>query len=230
MPLYAGCFNNGQASCLVVSALLAGVAAAAVGRWNLSAAFMAAAALVKLYPVAAGMLMVVMFPRRFGWRFAITLTVGAALPFAFRSWDYLLDEHRRLLTYLAADERQVRPMTVWYQDLRLLCAAWGARLSAGAYLAVRLTAAAGIAGLCAAGRLAGWPRRLLLGRMLGLATCWMTLLGSATEASTYLLIAPALAWSLVEVWLGAARPRGPGRPARRGATATRESPGSPGSR
>ena len=198
LPLVAGCLNNGQASCLVIAALLAGVAATATDHWNLSAAFMASAALVKLYPVSAGMLMVVMFPRRFGWRFALALAIGALLPFALRPWAYVVDEHRRLLTYLAADERQARPMTVWYQDLRVLCAAWGVPLAAGVYLAIRLAAAAGIAAVCAAGQLSRRPRRLLLGHMVGLATCWMTVLGSATEASTYILVAPALVWSLLE--------------------------------
>ncbi len=68
-------------------------------------------------------------------------------------------------------------------------------------MAIQMLAAALIAAICIAGRLANWPRRMLLARMLGLATCWMTVLGLATEPSTYILISPALAWSIWECWL-----------------------------
>jgi hypothetical protein len=52
--------------------------------------------------------------------------------------------------------------------------------------------------VCLLGRAAGWDRRRVLYAMLGLGCFWMVLFGPATESSTYILLAPVLAWSLVE--------------------------------
>ncbi len=41
---------------------------------------------------------------------------------------------------------------------------------------------------------------------LGLTCCWMTVLGPATESNTYILVAPALAWVVLESFLSR-RPR-----------------------
>jgi hypothetical protein len=43
-------------------------------------------------------------------------------------------------------------------------------------------------------KIRGVPKQNLLTAMLGLAVCWMTLLGPATENSTYILLAPVAAW------------------------------------
>jgi hypothetical protein len=36
--------------------------------------------------------------------------------------------------------------------------------------------------------------------LLSLACCWMTVLGPATESATYILLAPIVAWMLVETY------------------------------
>ncbi|HWG45609.1 MAG TPA: hypothetical protein VN688_22790, partial [Gemmataceae bacterium] len=64
------------------------------------------------------------------------------------------------------------------------------------YMGIQLLSAAGCAILCVAARLRGWPRREVLGAILMLGTCWMTLCGPATESCTYVLLAPALAWAV----------------------------------
>ena len=45
---------------------------------------------------------------------------------------------------------------------------------------------------------AGWPVRALLASVLALATTWMMLLGPATESSSFILLAPSLAPSVVQ--------------------------------
>jgi hypothetical protein len=52
-----------------------------------------------------------------------------------------------------------------------------------------------------AGRFAGWPQRQLLTMVLGLAGCWMVLCGPATESCTYILVAPTLAWAVLDATL-----------------------------
>lgn len=110
--------------------------------------------------------------------------------------------------HLVNDVKHPASLLNWNQGLRLLLMRWlRLKLSDHAFLAVQAVAAAFIAALCLAGQRAGWPRRRLLARMLGMACCWMRVFGQATEPSTYILIAPALAWSLWEVWLQPAAQR-----------------------
>jgi hypothetical protein len=84
-----------------------------------------------------------------------------------------------------------------YRDLWLLFRVAHVPITARGYLLVQLLGAVGCALLCLAGRWRGWPRRGLLLVVLTLGSCWMTLCGPATESSTYVLLAPALAWGLV---------------------------------
>ena len=83
-----------------------------------------------------------------------------------------------------------------YHDLWQLIRLSQAPLTPLGYRIVQLVAAAGCAALCLALRRRGRPRREVVAAILMLGTCWMTLCGPATESSTYVLLAPALAWAV----------------------------------
>src|SRR5262249_42144956 len=131
---------------------------------------------------------------------AAALAVGVALPFALQRPEYVADQYATWFRLLWADDRRFWPIIHGYQDLWMLVRVWRVPLGPPGYLAGQVGAALGIALLCLAGRLAGRPERRLLAAVLTFGTCWMTLLGPATEPHTYALLAPALAWTLVEVW------------------------------
>jgi hypothetical protein len=76
----------------------------------------------------------------------------------------------------------------------------GLPLSVEAYRVVQLAGAALAAGLVLLLRWTGADGKPLLRAALGLACCWMTLLGPATESSTYIVLAPALGWALTDAW------------------------------
>jgi hypothetical protein len=88
-----------------------------------------------------------------------------------------------------------------YRDLGLLCRLLHLPLSRAGYMAVEVLGGAGVLLVCLLGRGAGWSSRQLLRAVLTLSTCWMTLLGPATESCTYILLAPALAWATWETFL-----------------------------
>src|SRR5438876_1142030 len=50
--------------------------------WTSAAGWLAGATLIKGYPLALALVLSVLFPRRFAWRFAAALALGLALPFA----------------------------------------------------------------------------------------------------------------------------------------------------
>ena len=209
LPLSVGNLNNGQSNTLVLALLLAAVAAVAsrgevrAGRWrdNLAAACVALACFFKVYPVAVGLLLVLVYPRRFGWRLLLALVAGLALPFVLQRPDYVADQYLGWLHHLQTNDRHSLPRELWYRDVQLLCWACGLPLDTTTYRQVQALAAAACAGLCLVGRVRRWPERRLLTVLTVLGCCWMTAFGSATESATYILMAPAAAWLVLEARL-----------------------------
>jgi hypothetical protein len=196
-PLSLSSLNNGQPNPLVIGLLLAALAAVDSERWSLAAALIALATVVKVYPLAIGLLLAAVYPRRFAPRLLLALTLAAVLPFACQHWDYVYAQYVHWLERLGKDHRWDWPLHMAYRDLWLLVRLLRVPLTPQGYLAVQLASAAGCAALCLAARLRGWPRREVLAIILVLGSCWMTLCGPATESSTYVLLAPALAWTVL---------------------------------
>jgi hypothetical protein len=198
LPLSIGSINNGQSNPLVIGLLLAAVAAAQDGRWNLTAFAVALATYFKLYPLAVGLLLVALYPRQLGLRLALALAAGAAAPFLLQDPVYVRCQYASWFHYLLGDMRIDVPLGAANRDLRLLFRVLAIPVSLPLYTAIQLVAAAAIAGLCVAARRAGWPAREALTTLLGWGCCWMLLLGPATESCTYILLAPSLAWATLD--------------------------------
>jgi hypothetical protein len=198
LPLSLGSMNNGQANVLLMALLMGALAAAMAQRWNWSAVLLAGACLIKIYPLALALLMLVVYPRQLGWRFLAALGIGLALPFAFGPPRYVLDQYANWFELLRTDDRRAFPMNQGYRDFYLLARFMGHPLSSMVYLAIQLGTGAMVAGVCLLGRINQWPRQKLLQTLFALGCCWMVVFGPSTESSTFILIAPALAWSLVE--------------------------------
>jgi hypothetical protein len=199
LPLSLSSLNNGQPNPLVIGLLLAALAALERDRATLAAVFVGLATALKVYPLAIGLLLAVTYPRRFTPRLLLVLALAALLPFACQHSDYVRDQYTQWWHRLDKDQRWDWPPHMAYRDLWLLIRLVHLPLTPMGYLGVQLAAAAGCAVLCLAGRLRGWSRRDVLVAILALGTCWMTLCGPATESSTYILLAPALAWAVLSV-------------------------------
>jgi hypothetical protein len=160
--------------------------------------FLAGACLLKIYPLAIALLMLVVYPRQLGWRLLLALGIGLALPFTLQHPGYVLEQYAHWFQLLATDDRRDFALTQGYRDFYLLTRFFGAPMPPHLYLALQLMAAAGVAGICLAGRLSNWPRKHLVQTLLTLGCCWMIVFGPSTESSTFILLAPALAWALVD--------------------------------
>jgi hypothetical protein len=197
LPLSLSSLNNGQPNPLVLGLLLAALAAVDAERWTLAAVLVALVTMIKLYPLAVGLLLAAVYPRRFLPRLVLALTLAALLPFICQHWDYVRAQYALWLTRLGKDQRWDWPLHMAYRDLWLLIRLAHVPLTPLGYLVVQLVSAAGCAVVCIALRWRERPRREVLGAILALGSCWMTLCGPATESSTYILLAPALAWAVV---------------------------------
>lgn len=195
-PLSLSSLNNGQPNPLVLGLLLLALAAVDRDRWSLAALLVALATAIKIYPLAIGLLLAAVYPRRFVPRLLLALVLVVVLPFACQHWDYVSAQYALWLQRLGNDHRWYWPPHMAYRDLWLLIRLAHVPLTPEGYRVVQLACAVGCAALCVALRWRGRPRRELLAAILMLGTCWMTLCGPATESSTYVLLSPALAWAL----------------------------------
>jgi hypothetical protein len=196
VPLSLSSLNNGQPNPLIIGLLLAALAAVDREHWTLAAGFIALATALKVYPLAIGLLLAAVYPRRFTPRLLLALALAGVLPFACQHGEYVRGQYALWLARLGKDQRWHWPLHMAYRDLWLLLRLCHVPLTPRGYMGIQLLSAAGCAVLCVAARLRGLPRRDVLGAILMLGSCWMTLCGPATEASTYVLLAPALAWAV----------------------------------
>lgn len=201
-PLSVYGLINGQANGLVIGLLLFTAATAAEGRWNWAAVCMALACLLKVYPLALGLLLAAACPRGFAGRLLLALAFGLALPFALQEPGYVWQQYEGWGRLLASDtgRQDWSALDLNYRDLRFLCKIWYEPLTAEAFRALQLGAAAALAGVCLLGRRRGWSPAQLTTTALGLSCCWMVVLGPCTEGCTYLLLAPVLVRALLNAW------------------------------
>jgi hypothetical protein len=200
LPLAAPTVLTGQMGGLVAAAILVTMAAAAEGRWNLSAAAVVFACLLKVYPVSVALLLALCYPRRMGLRLLVAGAVGASLPFLLQRPGYVAEQYAGWVRLMHGSDRLNWPLDIANRNLSLLFRVWLTPFSHEVHLASQLAAAASVAGLCLLLRRRGLPRPHLLLAVLGLAGCWMTLFGPVVESYTYILVAPTLAWMVWRSW------------------------------
>lgn len=209
LPLAAGSLNNAQSNPLVLGFLLLTVAAAGAGKWNQAALWMGLSVALKVYPIAPGMLLAAAYPRRFAGRLLVALIAVGALPFLLQRPEYVAGQYAEWLRALVEDDRKYWPLHMAYRDLWLLLRVTAIPLGPRGYLVIQAASGLACAAVCVAGRLRNWEPAQVLTAVMVLGACWMTLCGPATESSTYVLLAPALAWGVlsarVQRWAGPAR-------------------------
>ena len=205
LPLSLQSVNNGQANILVIACMVGAVAAVKDGRWNLVSLLITLAFVCKVYPIALGMLLIVLYPRQLLGRIALGVAASCILPFLCQSPAYVLDQYQQWFALLQHDDRSWIALDQTYRDLWLLIRLYVPNLTPATgqtirhvYMAGQVLTGAGIAVLCWHRQRTGWEKRPLLTSTLALACAWMMLLGPATESSSFILLAPSLAWSLLE--------------------------------
>lgn len=197
LPLALASLNNGQINLLLVGLLMLGCAAVARSRFRSGSLWLAAAAGLKIYPAAVGMLLAAVYPRRMIPLFVAGIVAFAALPFLFQRTDYVLEMHRTLAWSLQHDVRSYDDPNRAPQDAFLLLHVCGIEPGKGTYHAVQLAAAAGMALLVLRASRRGSTPAEIAALAFHLGCIWMTTLGPASEGPTYTLLAPSAAMLLV---------------------------------
>jgi hypothetical protein len=199
LPLSIQSMSNGQANVPVVTLLLATVAAVMEKRWNWASLFVALAFACKIYPLALGLVLLLLYPRQLGWRIPVALLAILGFPFLTQQPDYVLDQYQKWIVCLKGDDRSSITWDQMYRDLWMLIRAVNAPISRPVYEVLQVLGGVAVAALCWFRQRSGWPEKQSLNGTLALVTAWMMLLGPATESCTFILMAPSLAWYFLEV-------------------------------
>ena len=119
LPLALGNLDVGQSNPLAIGLLMLAIAAVRSNRWNVAALCVAIPTFFKIYPLAVGMLICVIAPRRFVWRLLLALLLLAVAPFLFQHWTYVSDQYRAWIETRIADNRcsypaKYTPIDLWF--------------------------------------------------------------------------------------------------------------------
>jgi hypothetical protein len=199
LPLAIGNVFNAQLNPLVLALLLGGLTAFARDRLWLAAIAVAGATLFKVYPLAVGLLLCVIEPRRFAPRLFLVVAIGFALPFALQSPGYVSQQFADWFERVQSDDRTGQPIERGYHDFQKLLRRWGAPTELTTYRGMEVLAGCAFAGLVLIARRRGWSRKRLVQACAGLGLVWCTLFGPATESATYMLLVPIAAHAVLTV-------------------------------
>jgi hypothetical protein len=203
VPLVLGNLDTGQANPTVIGLVLFAVAALPAERWSVVALCVAAATYLKIYPLAVGLILFLMAPRRLGWRLLLALLVLGILPFLFQNWSYVSQQYHEWISTRSVDDRRLYPIKDVPLDLWFLLVRFARLPIPGfAYSAFQVLSGGAIALFCLAGVWRNWPKERLFAGILAFACIWMTLCGPATELQTYVLLAPAVVLTVVDAVFG----------------------------
>jgi len=202
VPLALGNLDTGQANPTVIGLVLLAVAMVPSERWSVAALCVAAATDIKIYPLAVGLILFLMAPRRLGWRMFLALLVLGILPFLFQHWSYVSQQYHEWISTRSADDRRLYPIKDVPLDLWFLLVRLGHLPIPGfVYSALQILSGGAIALFSLLGVWKKWPKERLLAGILAFLCVWMTLCGPATELQTYVLLAPVVVLTLIDAVL-----------------------------
>jgi len=201
LPLSVGDFFNGQANPLVIGLLMAAILACRRQRWLLAAFCVGVATYLKVYPLAIGLLLCVLHPRRFPVRLAFALLAIFALSLLLQHPAYALAQYGNWVHSLGMDPRRTLNYFGTYRDFWLLLRVLRIPVSLQGWAILQAASGAALAVYLWMAARRGAPAHQVDFLLLTLGVCWMLLFGPATESSTYVILAPPLALAWVR-WRG----------------------------
>ena len=179
-----------QANLVMTALVLVGLTAVARERWRLAGFAIAAAALVKVYPLALGLVLAVVYWRRFPLPFAAGLVALLAVPFLTRPPEYVAGRYAEWWEHVRTSDAINQDRA---RNLAKLCELAGRSLPPDVF---KVLAVAGGGAVLVVALIPG-ERRARLVRVLGWYSVWALLYGPGTENATYATLAPSLVEAVV---------------------------------
>ena len=144
--------------------------------------------------------MVLAFPWNFlpGFLFGI-LTLCVA-PFLFQSPTYAYSQYVEWLGTLKSGDRSMLILEAAYRDFWLIIRYFNLPISHEFYRGIQVLTALGVSAVVLGARFKEVGANKLSLLIVGLGFGWLTLFGPSTESSTYVILAPAFAYAILEVF------------------------------
>ena len=194
LPLAANSINNGQINSLLTALLVAATAAVSEELAIPAAICLTLAILLKIYPITLALLFLLCYPRRLLLPMLLIFTAAVGLSLLLRDPPYVIARYAEWFHAIRTDDRDLARINLAPTDVRLLIRLWWDVPPRWAYQALQAATAIGLALLCFRNSRQPQSKNALPAIILGLASCWMLLFGPATEANTFVLVAPAAAF------------------------------------
>ena len=153
----------------------------------------------KLYPVALGLVLAVVYVKEFAWRFLLALIGIGAASFLLQHPDYVWNQYQLWFVSRVADNRRLYALQIAPRDLYMVLRALHIPISDRVYLIIQVASGGAIALLSWLGRYRfRWSETRLLMAIFCFVCVWMMLCGPATESATYVIVAPAVILALFQ--------------------------------
>ncbi len=186
-------FWPGQTNLLVFGLVALGAIAILDERWWLAALLLAIPAQIKVWPLAAGLLLAACWPRRLAWRLPLALAAVGAVPFLLQPAPFVWGEYKSWCAMLLGPA-QIRHV---YRDAWTIWKLAAGHVDPRLYLFTQLAAAGVALGMCLWQDSRKMPACRTLLSVLVAWTTWQLVFGPGTERGTFSLIAPLTSWGVV---------------------------------
>jgi hypothetical protein len=184
-----------QINVITAGLLMLTAAGAVAGRWWIAAVSVGLAVALKAYPVSLALVLCLLYPRQFAWRWVVAQAGWFALPFLLQSPEYVARQYLDWIEY----GLNARFIPGWFLDTMYLADKFGLEMTRAEYFQVSAVAAACVAAVCVWHRLRR-PVVPAVATAYGLCVAWMLAFGPSSEQVTYILAAPAVAGATFLAW------------------------------
>jgi hypothetical protein len=192
LPLSVGDIFNGQANPLMIGLLMLAILACRRERWILGAFCIGVAAYFKVYPLAIGLLLAVLHPRKFPVPLLLALVAIFGLSLVLQRPAYVLAQYGNWISSLRLDPRRTLNYFGTYRDFWLVLRVLRVPISMQGWAILQALAGAAVAAFLFGMKRRGAPPDMLDFLLLTLGVSWMLLFGPASESATYVILAPPL--------------------------------------
>ncbi len=193
LPASARMFWAVQSNPLVLALVVFGAVAVSNGRWWPAAVLLALAVHIKIWPIAAALLLVACRPRQLAVRLAASVAAVGAVPFLTKPFSVVCFQYHAWYAALMG-RMQIRNIchdawTVWELT--------PAPISPQGYVVLQWSAALLVLALVLWQHRRGASIARLLTFVLALWAAWQLVVGPGTERNTFGIIAPFTSWGLL---------------------------------
>lgn len=186
-------FWSAQSNMLVFALIALAASAIARRRWWAASFLLTIPVYIKVWPLAAAMLLMACWPRQLIGRFVAAMAAIATLPFLTKPASIVVWQYRNYFEALTG-AMQLREL---YRDVWMLWEIVCPPVIPHAYLLLQLGMAVAALTMCLWQVQHAPSERHVLTSILGFWVAWQLTFGPGVERNTFCLIAPMTSWGLI---------------------------------